>query len=159
MDHAVFRSWCPHCVKGRAESYGHVKKVKDEGAAPSVGVNYVYMHSEQEKEEEKGMPIIVTKDSKTKMIMAKVVPSKGVENYAVEVAKKMIEQLGYRKVILRSDSEPAILALKEAVRRESDVEIVLEQVPVGDHQAKWVSRECDQERPGPVSRDRGCLGE
>ncbi len=47
----------------------------------------------------------MTKDSKTKMIMAKAVPSKGVETYAVEVVKKMIEQLGYRKVILRSDNE------------------------------------------------------
>ena len=23
LDHAVFRSWCPHCVKGRAEACGH----------------------------------------------------------------------------------------------------------------------------------------
>lgn len=22
-DHRVFRSWCPHCVKGRGEAYGH----------------------------------------------------------------------------------------------------------------------------------------
>ncbi len=36
---------------------------------------------------------------------------------------------------MRSDNEPAILALNEAVRRECDVEIVLEKVPVGDHQA------------------------
>ncbi len=38
---------------------------------------------------------------------------------------------------MKSDKEPAILALKEAVRREreSDVEIVMEEVPVGDHQA------------------------
>ena len=113
LDHAVFRNWCPHCVKGRAESCGHLKKAQGEGAAPTVGVDYVYVHSEQEKEEEKGMPITVTKDSETKVIMAKVAPSKEVENYAVEVAKKMIEQLGYRKVMLRSDSEPAILTLKE----------------------------------------------
>ena len=105
-------------MKGRAESYGHVKKAQDEGAVPTVGADYMYMHSEQEKEEEKGTPIIVAKDNKTKMIMAKVVPSKGVENYAAEVVKKMIEQLGYRKVILRSDNETAILARKEAVRRE-----------------------------------------
>ena len=26
LDHGVFRSWCPHCVKGRAESYWHAKK-------------------------------------------------------------------------------------------------------------------------------------
>ena len=23
VDHAVFRSWCPHCVKGKGVSYGH----------------------------------------------------------------------------------------------------------------------------------------
>ncbi len=27
LDHVVFRIWCPHCEKGRTESYGHVKKV------------------------------------------------------------------------------------------------------------------------------------
>ena len=31
LDHGVFRSRCPHCVKGRAESYGHAGAVKDEG--------------------------------------------------------------------------------------------------------------------------------
>ena len=85
LDHAVFRCWCPHCVKGRAESCGHVKKAQGEGAVPTVGVDYVCVRSEQEKEEEKDTPIIVAKDSKTKMIMAKVAPSEGVENYAVEV--------------------------------------------------------------------------
>jgi hypothetical protein len=80
--------------------------------------------SEQEEEKEKGVPIVATQDSKTKMDMAKVVPSKGVEKHAVEVVKRTIEQLGYRKVNFRSDDEPAILALKESVRRECDAEIV-----------------------------------
>ena len=90
LDHGVFRSWCPHCVKGRAESYGHVKKVQNEGDVPTIGIDYMYMHSEQEKEEEKGMPIIVAKDNKTKMIMARVVPSKGLDSYAVETVKKRL---------------------------------------------------------------------
>ncbi len=51
------------------------------------------------------------------------------------VVEKTIAQLGYRMVNFRSDNEPVILVLREAVRRQSDVEIVLEQVPVGDHQA------------------------
>ena len=80
LDHGVFRSWCPHCVKGRAESYGHVRKVQGEGDVPTIGLDYMYMHSDQEKEGEKGMPIVVAKDSKTKMIMARVVPSKGVDS-------------------------------------------------------------------------------
>ena len=24
LDHGVFRSWCPRCIEGWAESYGHV---------------------------------------------------------------------------------------------------------------------------------------
>ncbi len=47
----------------------------------------------------------------------------------------MIEQLGYKKVVLRGDSEPAILALRDAIRKESYVEIVLEEVASGEHQA------------------------
>ncbi len=68
--------------------------------------------------------------------MARVVPSKGLDSHAVESVKKMIERLGYKKIIMKSDNEPAILAFKEAVRRETDVEIVTEEVPVADHQAK-----------------------
>ena len=119
MGHGVFRSWCPHCVKGRAESYGHVRKVQGERDVPTIELDYMYMHSEQEKEEEKGMPIVAAKDSKTKMIMARVVPCKGVDSYAVETVKKMVERFGQKKkIIMKTDNEPAILALKEAVRRE-----------------------------------------
>ncbi len=39
----------------------------------------MYEHNEQDKDEEKGMPIIVAKDNKTKMILARVVPSNQLE--------------------------------------------------------------------------------
>ncbi len=47
FDHAVVRSWCPHCAKGKAESYRHARRVKDEGAVPKIGVDYMHMRSEQ----------------------------------------------------------------------------------------------------------------
>ncbi len=47
LDHTVFRSWCPRCAKGRAESSGHARKLKDEGAAQTIGVDYVYRRCEQ----------------------------------------------------------------------------------------------------------------
>ncbi len=65
--------------------------------------DYARVHSGQEQEEEKGATIVVTKDSKKKIIMANVVPSKEVENYAAEVVK-MNEQMGYQKAMLRSGS-------------------------------------------------------
>ncbi len=102
----------------------------------------MHTHSEQAKDEENGMPIIVMKDSRAKMIVSKVATSKGVVDYAVAVAKKTMEQLGHKKAILKSDNEPAILVLKEAARREFDVEIVPEEAPVGDLQANGLVQKC-----------------
>ncbi len=121
---------------------------------PNVGVGYVHMHSEQEKEEEVGILIAVAKDSKAKMIMAKAVPSKG-----VELRSGGREENGgvprRRKIITRSDNEPAILALKEAVRGETDVELALEAVPVGDHQTNGLAETAAKNAQGQfrVSKD------
>ena len=82
LDHAVFRSWCPHCVKVRAEASGHKKRGGETGDVPTVSLDHMYARSEQEKEEEKGMPIIVVKDNKTKSMMGKVVPNKGAHEHA-----------------------------------------------------------------------------
>ena len=83
MDHAVFRSWCPHCVKGKASAYGHrAREDKDQGI-PRVCVDYVYMDDKQEQGEEKDMPILVVKDPHLKATFARVVPNKGVCGYAV----------------------------------------------------------------------------
>ena len=40
-----------------------------------------------------------------------------VDSYAVEMAQKMVERLGHRRILVGNNSRPAILALKEAVRR------------------------------------------
>jgi hypothetical protein len=92
LDHAVCRSWCPHCVKGRAEACGHRRRGGETGDAPTVSLDYMRTHSEPEKVEEKGTPIVVVKDDKTKMVMAKVAPSKGVREYAVELVRRFVEQ-------------------------------------------------------------------
>ncbi len=79
------------------------------------------------------MPIIVMKDSKTEMVTAGVVPSKGVDPCAIGEVKKTTEKLGYKKAVLKSDNEPAILALRESVRKETGVELIMEESPVRDH--------------------------
>ncbi len=105
LDHSVFKSWCPQCVRGRAKACGHRRGKGDEGEAPVIGVDYMNTHCDQEKEEGKGMPIVVLNDEKTKMIAAKVVPSKGVDACVVDSVRRALEQLGHRRIILRSDSE------------------------------------------------------
>ncbi len=68
-----------------------------------MSLDYACVHSEQEKDEDKRMPIIVMKDNKTMMMMmmmmmmmtiamAKVVPNKGVHEHAVEVVGRFVQQ-------------------------------------------------------------------
>ncbi len=62
----------------------------------------------------------------------------------------MTEQMGCEKVVLSSDSKPTIVASKDAVRKKSDIEAIVEEVLVGDHQAKYeFSRGRDQECARP----------
>ncbi len=60
-------------------------------------------------------------------------------------------------MISKSDSEPAILALKEAARRETSVEIIREEAPVGDHQANGVAENAVKNVQGQFRVLRGAL--
>ena len=59
MDHAKFRSWCPHCVKGKAGAYGHRAREDKEHKIPRVSVDYVFMRHKQSPGEERGNPIMI----------------------------------------------------------------------------------------------------
>ena len=54
--------------------------------------------------DEKGMPILVIKDRKTKYMTAHMVPRKGGHPYAIDRLTQDIDNiLGYRKIALKSD--------------------------------------------------------
>ena len=62
---------------------------------------------------------------------------KGVDSFAVKKLAKILTRIGYRRDVIQSDQEPAIIALKEAGKREVDfeVELAFEESPVGEHQS------------------------
>ena len=103
IDHGVFRSWCPHCVRGKAAAYGHRRGEKRVRDVPVVGIDYMYMTDRQKPEEESGNPILVIKDEWTEMTFAHVVPSKGRDKYAIERMSRGLSMLGHKKVIVNSD--------------------------------------------------------
>ncbi len=57
-------------------------------------------------------------------MFAHIVKEKGAETYSVRRLVQEIRRLGYPKIILKSDQEPAIRALKEAVMGFGVIEIV-----------------------------------
>ena len=60
------------------------------------------------------------KDSRSQVAFSRVVPKKGKDPYAIRRLQTEIAKLGYNKLILQSDNEAAIVALKEAVKRDRD---------------------------------------
>ena len=63
------------------------------------------------------------------MIKARLAPSKGVSAHAIKRIAKDLQLLGYPRVILKSDQEPAILSLKERVKDECGAEVTFEESP------------------------------
>jgi hypothetical protein len=78
------------------------------------------------------MPILVAVDEATEWMGAWVVPEKGEHWYAIKTLVTFVEELGYEKIVLKSDQEPAIMGLKAAVKRELSTMIVFEESPVGE---------------------------
>ena len=66
-----------------------------------------------------------------------MVPSKGVEPHAVKVINREIKLSGYIRMTFKSDQEPSIQAILEAVKREKGeaLELQLEESRVGEHQS------------------------
>ena len=85
--HAVFRSWCRHCVRGQGINDPHKRVEKGHAAIPILSIDYwIPGESREERKErknarsetiQKGMPVLVMKDRQRGYIIAEVVTNKG----------------------------------------------------------------------------------
>ena len=89
VNHIPFRSWCVHCVKGKAHGNPHRRRkaIGDEQKEPVVSIGYMFTHDNQGEGEERGMPII----------RAKLVPQKGSHWYGIKVLSGTVECLGHKR--------------------------------------------------------------
>ena len=89
---------------------------KDESLFPVISIDYIADHE---------MPVLVVHDRTSKSHFAHAVPSKGVSHpYAERALCRDLTRLGYKKVILKSDGEPAITALVRAVQANWQGQVV-----------------------------------
>ena len=66
-----------------------------------------------------GAPILVRKCDRDRWIGAAIVPTKGADEYAAAELKNDVTCCRFTEVLIRSDNEPAILALKESAATAS----------------------------------------
>ena len=154
LSHLPFRSWCAHCVKGKSKSKRHPYTAQSsDHEMPMVTIDYMFLNSEGSSSDESSMPTLVVKDvlsphCGTGMLFAHVVPHKGANSYAINILSKDIAILGHPELILKSDNEPAIIALKEATKRERSERIVFESPPVKESQANGAIENAVQQVQG-----------
>ena len=123
VSHIPYRAWCSHCVRGRGKSFVHrrVNRQEDPEEVPVVSIDYGFFGAPGELPADAvggaQMPVLVVRDRKSKALFSHLVPSKGVEHFYPEHALvRDIKFLGYPSVVIKSDQEPAIKALAEAVK-------------------------------------------
>ena len=131
ISHWPYRSWCPSCIQGAAISDPH-RRGNHTSELPIISIGYSSLSSE-DQESEGAMPVLNIKDSWSKKVAAEIVPRKGNNEYALEVLTDFIKQTGYKRIILKSDQEPAILSLKDfAASALPHVNVTMETSPIGE---------------------------
>ena len=81
----------------------------------------------------------------------------GVCSQAIKRLSSEIGKLGHKEVVLKSDGEPAIVALKQRVKQERPERIVLEESPVKESQANGAIENAIRQVQGQIRATKDCL--
>ncbi len=145
MGHAQYRSWCEDCIFGQGREDRHLRNRDSQRSMPVIGYDYAFLSAKDEEDVRKGRKsacdvtrLLVGKDSKSKAHFAHVTPHKGVSqsNWNFECVNKDLQRLRYRRLILKNDKEPAIVAqVREAQRIANGMEVIDELAHTGDPQS------------------------
>ena len=147
VGHIPYRDWCPHCVRGRGRNAGHRKKTGDH-EIPMISFDYGFLgagagrlkgaarDAAHAKAIAEGLsPMLVYVDDTSGAVFGHIVPAKGTDNPMSPVVIAQIVQdldsLGYKRIILRGDQEPALGALMTMVKQAWHGEVVPESAPQG----------------------------
>ena len=130
--HLPFRSWCPHCVTGKAQDRPHRmrKEAQMNKQVPEIVFDYGFFGG---KEDEETLAVQVARDRRTQMIFANVVPRKGmIHEHGAKSMVEDIAKLGYQEIILKCDGEPALKNVQAEVQRRRSAQTILENSVPGD---------------------------
>ena len=159
--HVQYRTWCRHCVAGRGIGQQHrtrEEELRAQDGLPVIPSDYTFM-SQGGVEDGRAKPILVVKDSRTSSVAATFVDAKGPTPYAVKYFANFLKSLGYKRVVMHSDGEPSIVALKAAAADAAGVENAPRESPVGEHQANGLVENACREIKRQVRVSRSALEE
>ena len=173
VTHCPYRVWCRHCVEGRGREFGHLScRPCEPRGAPTVSFDYAFIgdkgeitSQEQADTEIGAAKLLVVRDSKSKAVFGHVVPVKGIDEkgFSVDAVVDCVQWLGYSRVVLKSDNEPAIVVLLQESLRQLKVhgldQVMAENSPEYDPQANGNAEVGVKLLKGMFRTHRSCLEE
>ena len=134
VSHLPFRSWCRYCVRGRGQSVGHFRVDHSAEQIPTIEIDYGFLGDKDSPATD--LPVLCGRDRQSKTVWSSPVPCKGVEDHphGSKRLKEWLEETGYRRVILKSDQEPAIVSVINAVKNGWAGELIPESASKESHE-------------------------
>ena len=152
VTHLPLASWCRACVMSRSQSDPHrrVRKYKGSSEVPVVSFDFCFARQTQQV---KADPIIVMRDHQTRTTFAHLLPGKSTANelysrHVLNLVLRDLEFLAHKKVVLKSDQEPAMIALQQRIRQARSDQTILENSPVEDSSSNGTVEKAVQEVEG-----------
>ena len=93
------------------------------GRIPRVHADFLFMGIASSED---NTPILVVKDDVQEAIFANVVPTKGVNDFAIGCILDDIDTMGHTEIIFKTDNAPSIVAVQEEVKGKRSHKTVLE---------------------------------
>ena len=143
ITHFPYRSWCDECREGRGLGEQRGRHAGRPHEIPRVGIDYWYITTggiqsrrdiasdfpedaagetllTRAREDEKLMKCLIIRCHESKAVFAHAVPVKGrdEDNYVANLITTDVAFMGHVKLIIKSDNEPALLALAHAALLE-----------------------------------------
>ena len=173
LTHFPYRSWCDHCVRGRAKDDPHrtVKGQFGESSIPRVILDYCFLSEDvqQPTQDKEGrdagttMTVLAMVETMCLSVWAYTVEAKGgTETWVADQIAEDLQTIGVaeEKVIVKSDQESSIVDLaKEIARSRPGVSTALETSKVGDSNSNGKVERAIQDLKGLIRTLRSALEE
>ena len=148
LTHEPYAPWCPVCVVHRARQDAHAAQAHT--SSPANIVSWVFGFLSRKDDDAAKLTVLFGIDRGTHAVCATPTSRKGgpATSYMVSEAARFVCWLGYPTVKLRSDCEPAIMAvihhLQKALRG-LNIGVSFDNSPIGSHESKVLqSKRCSK---------------
>ena len=128
LTHLPFRSWCDHCVRGKAVDDAHRPRIEQYRGEAKMGMDYFFLARATDPQHAKA--VLNCLDFQSGAVFSAMV-EKGGDPHASAVALEAIKFTGRTRLIIIRDQEKAVKNLMEMVRDSRTYETAVIHTPNG----------------------------